>query len=251
MPQEPPSNSRTNQRPRTLQAVPSGTAKSSPASPAHPVWPAGVAWLVVLALLAAAAGLGYRLRTAARHAWSAFATQIGGALALKNRFSPQRITGRVRGRAFVLETALSYEDEAPYYHTRGAVPLQNSAGFILGLRRKSLLEEVQTRREQPGFELGDPDFQRRFFVVCNDSENLSQILTPEARRALSRYHDIEIYARLGEIEWRRAGEQSDLRALQRLTDLLVSMAEAIDALPARPRTLSERLADEALLQKGV
>ncbi|HLV79853.1 MAG TPA: hypothetical protein VKT32_06200 [Chthonomonadaceae bacterium] len=214
-------------------------------------WPAGTAWLVVLALLAAAFGLWRALRGAAKRAWRAYASEIGAEFSPQSRLAPGRITGQVGGRPFVLETALSYEDEAPYFHTRAALPLQNPAGFILGLRHKSLLEEVQTRGEKPATDLDDPAFMRRFFLVCNSPADLPAVLTPVVRQQLSRYADVEVYARLSEIEWRRAGAQSDRRALQRLTDALCAMADAIEALPARPRTLSERLADEALIQKGV
>jgi hypothetical protein len=210
-----------------------------------------LAWLLLLAFVAVCTGLVAWWRRGALRAWREFARQISGQFEAKNRFSPARVTGKIGARDFLLETALSYEDEAPYYHTRGGLPLQNAAGFVLGLRRKSLLEEAQTRRERPAFDLEDPEFERRFFVVCNDRESLPAILTPEARRELSRYSDVEVYARRGEIEWRRAGEVGDARALLRLTRMLSDIAEAIDALPPRHRTLSERLADDALIEKGV
>jgi hypothetical protein len=214
-----------------------------------------MAWLLLLALAVAVGAAVYWLRRGARRAWKTFAAQIGGEFAAKNRLSPSHVTGTIRGRSFLLETALSYEDEAPYYHTRARMPVRNAAGFILGLRRKSLLEEAQTRSERLPFALQDalldPEFERRFFLVCNDAGQLSAVLTPEARRELSRYPDVEVYARLSEIEWRRAGEQSDLRSLRRLTEMLAEMADAVDALPPRARTLSERLADEALIEKGV
>jgi hypothetical protein len=218
---------------------------------APPRWPAGTAWLVLLALLAAAFGLWRALRGAAPRAWRAYAAQIGAEFTSPSRLAPGLIFGQVRGRPFRMETALSYEDEAPYYHTQAALPLRNPAGFILGLRHKSLLEELQTRGEKPAIDLDDPTFVRLFFVVCNMPGDLPAILTPAIRRELSRYGDIEVYARLEQIEWRRAGAQSDRRDLQRLTDVLAHMADAIDAQPARHRTLSERLADEALIQKGV
>jgi|SRR5579884_35337 len=249
MPFQPPESTPTASR-DGLQSL-SGARQTTPTPQAHPRWPAGTAWLILLALLAAAFGLWRVLRDAARRAWRAYAAQIGAEFTSESPHAPGRITGQMRGRPFVMETALSYEDEAPYFHTRAALPLRNQAGFILGLRHKSLLEELQTRGEKPAIDLDDADFMRHFFVVSNAPADLPSILTPAVRQELSRYADVEIYARLQEIEWRRAGAQSDRRALQRLTEALADMAEAIDALPARPRTLSERLADEALIQKGV
>ncbi len=68
---------------------------------------------------------------------------------------------------------------------------------------------------------------------------------------MGRYSDVEIYVRRGELEWRRAGTQGDMQAIRRLNDLLADMAETIDALPKRALSLSELLADEELIAKGV
>jgi len=217
----------------------------------HPYWPAWVSWLILVILAAAGTGTWIWMRRSALRAWQRYANLIGGEFRARDQFSPACITGTVETRPFLLETATSHEDDAPYYHTRGAVPVRNNAGFILGVRRKSLLEEAQTRRDKPSSGLDDPDFERQFFIVCNDTGSLSTILTAHARDELKRYHDVELYMRLSEIEWRRAGEQSDLRVLRSLTTLLVEMAIAIESLPARQQTLSQRLAAEALLAKGV
>jgi hypothetical protein len=210
-----------------------------------------VIWLILAGLAAVGAAGWAWVRQGALRTWRRYATLISGEFRARDQFSPACITGNVNARPFLLETATSHEDDAPYYHTRGAFPVRNNAGFILGVRRKSLLEEAQTRRDKPPFDLDDPEFERRFFIVCNDAASLPAILTPEARRELQRYHDVELYIRLSEIEWRRAGEQSDLRVLQSLTEMLAQVAVDIEQLPSRQRTLSQRLADEALLSKGV
>jgi hypothetical protein len=208
-------------------------------------------WLIGFLLVAAAATAWYAYRLGTNRAWRAFAGKIGGEFRQRNALSPDVLTATVRGRGYMLETATSHEDDAPYYHTKASIPIKNSAGFVMGLRRKSMLEEAQSRNETSALDLGDAEFARRFFVVTNDAEAVSAVLTPGARRELSKYHDVEIYVRLGTMEWRRAGEVNALACIERLTDLLLEMGETIDKLPARPRTLSERLADEALIQKGV
>ena len=208
-------------------------------------------WLVALVVAGVAAGAWYQSRRGVLRAWQRLAQEIGGEFKAKSSISPERIIGTLHERPFVLETALSHDDDAPYYHTRGAFPLKNPASFILGVRRKSLLEEAQTRRDRPPYDLEDPDFERQFFVLCNDAQNLADVLTREARREISRYNDIEIYARLNEIEWRRAGEVGDVAAIRRLNALASEMATNIDSLPKRARTLSERLADEELIAKGI
>lgn len=225
------------------------TQAAAPSS--RPALPTGVAFLLLLGLTAVSVVLWYWLRRAALRAWRTYARRIGGELRERNAFSPAVLAGTLKERPFLMETATSHEDDAPYYHTRAALPIRNSAGFILGLRRKSLLEEAQTRKEAAAFDLQDPDFERRFFLVSNDGSRLPDLLTKEVRRELARYSDVEIYVRLSEVEWRRAGEQSDLKAIERLNALLAEMAEAIDALPSRPKSLSQRLADEALIAKGV
>ena len=204
---------------------------------------------MLIVLVAVGAWFAHRLRT--NRAWRSFAVQVKGEFRPRNLLSPDVLTATVRGRGFMLETATSSEDDAPYYHTKASIPIKNSAGFVMGLRRKSMLEEAQSRNETSAIDLGDAEFARRFFVLSNDPEAVSAVLTPEARRELNRYHDIEIYVRLGTVEWRRSGEVNALPCIERLTNLLLDMGDRIDTLPARPRTLSERLADEALIQKGV
>ena len=197
------------------------------------------------------AGTWYASRRAVVRIWETLARELDGEFKARSRISPERVIGTLRQRPYVLETGLSHEDDAPYYHTRGAFPLRNPASLILGVRRKSLLEEAQTRRDRPAFDLEDADFTRQFFVVCNDAQVLADVLPPSVRRELSRYSDVEIYVRRSELEWRRAGEQGDMRVIKRLNNLLADMAETIDALPKRARTLSELLADEELIAKGV
>ncbi len=221
-------------------------------APATSSIPFGLVALLALAVFAALAWLAWAwTRLNAVRAWQRLGEDIGGEFKAKSRLAPLRVVGTLHERPFVLETALSHEDDAPYFHTRGAFPVRNPGGFILGVRRKSLLEEAQTRRDTPAFDLDDPDFTRQFFVVCNDKPALANVLTSEVRRELARYGDIEVYARIGEIEWRRAGEVSDLRVIRRLNQTLADMATAIDALPKRTRTLTERLADDDLIAKGV
>jgi flagellar biosynthesis regulator FlaF len=208
-------------------------------------------FLLVVGAAAIVATVAIWVRRGAHRAWSAFALRIGGEYRAADGMSPSVVSGEIRSRPFLLETATSHEDDAGYYHTRGRVPVKNTGSFILGLRRKSLLEAAQTRGEDNATTLDDAEFERKFFIFCNDEENLPAVLTPEIRSELSRYHDIEIYVRMGEMEWRRAGEESDLAAIERLADALIDMAETIDRLPSRGRSLTQVLADEKMIEKGV
>ncbi|MCW3095153.1 MAG: hypothetical protein JWL77_771 [Chthonomonadaceae bacterium] len=228
-----------------------GTAVAGDVGPSQHTIHTWTLWLIgfIILLAVGAAWFASRLRT--NRAWRTFAARIQGEFRPRNMLSPDLLTGTIRGRGYMLETATSSEDDAPYYHTRASIPIKNSAGFVMGLRRKSMLEEAQSRNEASAIDLGDAEFSRRFFVVSNDPEAVAAVLTPEARRELNRYHDVEIYVRLGTMEWRRSGEVNALPCIERLTDLILDMGDTIDKLPARPRTLSERLADEALIQKGV
>ena len=230
----------------------SGTASTqNAAAPAQQTVHSGTLWFVALLIALAAVGAWFAYRSKTNRAWRAFAARIDGEFRPRSLLSPDVLTATVRGRGYMLETATSSEDDAPYYHTKASIPIKNTAGFVMGLRRKSMLEEAQSRRETSEIDLGDAEFTRRFFVVTNDPEAVGVVLTPEVRRELNRYHDVEIYVRLGTMEWRRSGEVNALSCIERLTDLILDMGERIDTMPARPRTLSERLADEALIQKGV
>ncbi len=231
----------------------SGTtlAGNQAAAPSQQVVHVWTLWLIGMLIIFGIVAVWYAYRLKTNRAWRTFAAQIKGEFRPRNLLSPDVLTATVRGRGFMLETSTSSEDDAPYYHTKASIPIKNSAGFVMGLRRKSMLEEAQSRNEASTVDLGDANFARRFFVLSNDPEAVSAILTPEARRELNRYHDIEIYVRLGTMEWRRSGEVNALQCIERLTNLLLDMGDRIDTLPARPRTLSERLADEALIQKGV
>jgi hypothetical protein len=246
-----------NQRdiPVRVAQLPAGPLRAArpetpPRNPNHPP-PAWVFVLAVLAISALVAAIALWVRRGPYRAWKAFAAEIGAEFRAADGLTPRVVSGEIRDRPFILETATSHEDDAGYFHTRGRVPIRNVGSFILGLRRKSLLEAAQTRSERPPFELDDADFERQFFVYCNDVESLAAVLTPEARRELLRYHDIEIYVRIAEMEWRRSGELGDLAAIRRLTDLLLDMAETIDKFPPRGRSLTQVLADEKAIEKGV
>ncbi len=225
---------------------------NSPEVPPHarplPLWSSV---LILIAVCAAIASGFVYFRRRAYRAWQQLAKELDGEFSPKNEISPRLVTGKLADRPYLLETAISHEDDAGYYHTRSAVPLKNAGSFVLGIRRKSLLEEVQTRSEKSQSEMNLPDFENRFFLYCNDPENLSNLLTGEVRTEILRYHDLEIYVRLGEIEWRRAGEQSDLRTIRRLNEMMLNMASAIDGFPVRGRSLTQCLADEKMIEKGV
>jgi hypothetical protein len=204
------------------------------------------------------------MRRAPLRVWKAYAEEIGGEFSPRDSNSPAFISVSLEKRDLFIETATSHDDEAPYFHTRATMPIRNPGAVILGIRRKSMLEEAKTRNS-PTYEemqahaagalplvaLNDPEFQRRFFVVCNDEGALSGILTAEARRELSRYNDVEIYVRRRTIEWRRAGALSDINCMRRLTDLLGSLADYLDSVPKRSVTLTRLLEDERLIEKGI
>ncbi len=209
-------------------------------------------WLAVALAAAVAVGSAYTIwRQTALRNWRRLAAQLSGECKPRDAFSPALIAGTLNGRPYILETAVSHEDDAPYFHTRGALPLRNRAAFILGLRRKSLLEEAQTRRETITHEVSDPDFSRKFMLSCNNSAHLLTVLGVNACKTLQKYHDVEVYVRLQEIEWRRSGQIGNLKVINELNEVISQLADKIDALPPSTLTLSEKLSDEAVIEKGV
>jgi hypothetical protein len=224
--------------------------EEAPVPPASHLSPSFI-WSICIAAVVVLIAMVYRIRTAARRAWSKFASEIHGEYEPGIGSSPKYVSGSVQDRALFMETAINNDDDAPYYHTRASMPVSNPAQLILGLRRKSMLEEAQTRSEKPAFVSGDNDFDRRFNLVSNGTDMLDQILGHEIRRLLLQYSDIELYVGVNVVEWRRAGEVSDIRAIRSLNAALAQIAAAVDSLPKRSLPLSQRLADEDLIRKGV
>lgn len=231
---------------RVETETPSASAPNPHAPP--PPW---LLTLIGLGVVLMAGALVYRLRSAAVRAWRLYAKEIQAEFSERNHFAPAYVSGKIEERPFFLATAVSHEDEAPYYHTCGSMPINNPGMVILGLRRKSMLEEAQTRKERAFYDFGDTDFDRRFHLIANDPTVLPTILTAEVRRGLGRYSDVEIYIRLDKLEWRRAGAVNDLGALRHLNGMLLELAKTVDALPKRTLSLSQRLVDEGLIEKGV
>lgn len=205
---------------------------------------------ILLLVLIAAAALAVWLRRSALRAWAVYAREAGGELKPRSWLAPGRLSGAVSGRPLLMETAISREDAAPYYHTAARMPVANRAAFILALRRKSVLEEAQTRKERPP-DWAQEELGRRFFIHCSQPENLTMVVTREAVRELMRYHEVELAIGLDQAEWRRAGEVADLPAIRRLNGTLASMAAAVEALPPREVSLPERLELERVLAQGI
>jgi len=100
-------------------------------------------------------------------------------------------------------------------------------------------------------ETGDADFDRSFFMVLTTPEHVQALLPHDARRTLLRYSDVEIYLKSTQVEWRRAGTLRSARDMRVLFELSADIADALGALPYREIALSQKLADEALIEKGV
>ena len=217
----------------------------------HPGLPLRPALTLGVLVVAGVAICGYRFRTAAVRAWRNFSQQIGGEFEAASAYDPRFVSGKVGERAIFVETATSHEDDAPYFHTRVSTPVFNPGQHVLGVRRKSMLEEAQSRKEQAMVLTGDSDFDGKFAMEAGDPEILRAVLTPEVRRGLLKYGDVELYLAGEVIEWRRAGLVRDTAALKHLTDVLILAANAVDAMPLRPITLTQKLAEQELLRKGV
>lgn len=232
--------------------------------PPHPALNTGAIALIAAAGAAAAGVWAYASQGKAARAWARYAHEISGEFTATAARTPDYLEGTIDGRALFMRTAVSHDDDAPYFHTLAAMPLENPGVMIAGLRRKSMLEEAQTRSRPtyaemeaitagavPRAQIDDPAFVRSFFLVCNDAEHIAQILTTSVREELSRWPDVEVYIRRKQIEWRRPGALSDTASMRRLNLMLAGMAAAVDALPARRVGLTRLMEDEALIARGV
>lgn len=211
-------------------------------------FPALLLFLLAVFLYAIVVSL---LRMSTASTWKKVAKKFNGEIKLKNFTTPELIHGHIEDRPFVIETATSNEDDAPYHHTRGALPISNPATLIAGLRHKSWREEFQTRKSEDLQFVDHPEFSRMFLSITNDQETLSRLLSLQMQTSLLKYNDVEIYIHADEIEWKRYGLVNDYRCLTTLTDLIYQLAVEIDALPFAPIMSSTRDQREALISKGV
>jgi hypothetical protein len=129
--------------------------------------------------------------------------------------------------------------------------MKNPASVVMGLRHKSMLEEVATRKEERPVPTGDQDFDRSFFLVMNSPEHVETVLPAEVRRTLSRYSDVEIYLKSTQIEWRRSGTMRSAQDMLALFDVAAEIADALDKLPLRTISLSQKMEEEALIEQGI
>ncbi len=182
-------------------------------------------------------------------AWKAVAQDLAGTLELVQ--GKMCVTGRYRGRAAFLSEAVSFEDAVAYAHTCGALEVTNPARAVLGLRRKSLLEEYTQRKEPVAIDTGDPEFGRTFLLVLTVPEHAGTLLSDEVRKRLKKFSDVEIYLRGTRLEWRRAGTVGSAREMITLFDIIADIADVLESLPPRTVSLSEALAEEALIKQGI
>lgn len=215
-----------------------------------PILPAWTGVPILVALVVGAIWSVRRLFAWRRtQAWHEAARELGGALEVAG--GKMRVKGRFRERPAFLSEAVSHEDAIPYPHTRGSLNIRNPARVVMGLRHKSLLEEVTTRNDTRPVETGDRDFDRAFFLLITVPAHVEALLTDEARRSLKRFADVEIYLRGTQIEWRRADTVTSTREIVELFQVISDMADTLESLPVRPISLSEAVAEEALIEKGV
>ncbi|MGC8667899.1 MAG: hypothetical protein ACP5VE_07300 [Chthonomonadales bacterium] len=209
---------------------------------------------IVLVLLAVSAGIMAALwwkRRLVRRAWGEVARALGGALDFRPGTRAMAVHGTYRGHTAFLGEGTSFEDGVPYHHTRGALSTRNPARVVMGLRRKSLLEEHLTRREENSVATGDPLFDRSFFLVASTPEHAQKLLPEEVRAVLTRWNDVEVYVKGGQIAWRRASRVRSARDMMALFEAIAQMADVLAELPPRELTPEEQQEEERLIEHGI
>src|SRR6185437_11839727 len=98
----------------------------------------GALFLLCLAALIAAIYHTWRTRVVA--AWRSAAAKLDAHYADGTSTRPGAVTGTASGREFDLRTGVSYEDGPAYHHTAANIQCQNPAALVVGLRRRSVLE---------------------------------------------------------------------------------------------------------------
>lgn len=216
----------------------------------HPLVPPviGIPLIALAAGACVAAALRVK-RRATRRAWIEVAAALGGDLEAAPR--GMAVRGCFRGYTAFLGEGVSFEDAAPYYHTRGALSIQNPARVVLGLRRKSLLEEYLTRHERSAAITGDDRFDRVFFVAVSVPEYAQVLLPQQVRDTLARWNDVEVYVKGNQIAWRRASTVRSARAMVALFEAIATMADLLAGLPPRELTLEQQQEEEKLIERGI
>ncbi len=187
----------------------------------------------------------------ARIIWDRMAKELSGKCEVDAKTKKLKVKGQFEGFNAFLVQDVGHEDAIPYPHTRGSLNLRNPAMVIMGMRHKSMLEEVQTRKEASEIDTGDTEFDKLFFVVSNVPEILPPLLGDTVRKSLRKYHDVEVYLRASRIEWRRAGLMRSTNEMMELYKVIFEIGRLVEALPPRTVTLTQKMADEALIEKGV
>lgn len=208
-----------------------------------PTWLGGVLLVVLAALLGVAAWRGWR--RALRRNWLSVAHGLEGVL--DDVEGKLRVRGHYRGMPAFVSEAVSYESGAPYAHTRGALNAPNPAHLILGLRRKSVLEEMTTQRDAETAATGDADFDRAFFLVASLPGAVGVVLEPHTRRALLSQTGAEWFVRPASVEWRRPGTLRSARDIMAMLAVAADVASAVGTLPDRALRAADARAEEEIL----
>ncbi|MCC6731387.1 MAG: hypothetical protein IT208_18840 [Chthonomonadales bacterium] len=212
-----------------------------------PTWLGGVLLAALAALLGVAAWGWWR--RALRSNWLSVAHGLEGALeAVDGRL---RVRGHYRGMPAFVGEAVSYEGGVPYAHTRGALDAPNPAHLILGLRRKSVLEEMTTQRNADTAATGDADFDRAFFLVASLPDAVGVVLEPHTRRALLTQAGSEWFVRPASVEWRRPGTLRSARDIMAMLAVAADVASAVGTLPDRALRPADARAEEEILNAGL
>ena len=218
----------------------------------HPLVPPAIGVLMVMLALAACGFAILRLKQRAiRRAWAEAAEALGGKLQVPPGKRTMVVHGAYRGYNAFLGEGVSFEDAAPYYHTRGALSIRNPAHVVLGLRHKSLLEEFLTRNELNAVPTGDPSFDRAFYLVVSTPEHVRLLIPESIRRVLARWNDVEVYVNGPQIAWRRASTVRSVKEMMALFEVIAGMADVLGNLPPRDLTPEQKHEEEKLIEHGV
>ena len=192
----------------------------------------------------------YRQQSVIR-TWELMAKELNGKCEIEGTKKRLKVKGTYESFNAFITQDISHDDAIPYPHTRGSLNLRNPAMMIMGMRHKSALEEVQTRKEVPTIVTGQSDFDKSFFLVSNVEELAPVLIPDEAKKSLLKYNDIEIYLRASRIEWRRAGLVRSLEDMKEHFRVIHMIGQLVEALPPRTVSLTQKMQDEALIEKGV
>jgi hypothetical protein len=186
--------------------------------------------LLALGVLTVAISFFYFIRKSQVKAWSELAAQTGLSCEKGNFLSPIRVTGKYRDHNLVMETFRSGGKNSDTC-TRIIVSVNNIASLRLTLTEENILTKIGKQIGGQDIQTGNDPIDKRFIIRGQPEVKILQLLNSNnlQQKLLSiQFLMIEVIG--GEIRYEQHIFEKNASRLQRLFDLLCTLAEEVDKI---------------------